>query len=118
MTLANEDGVEAGVGPAGMPIVEDAVLGVMVGPEVALLGFAAPGFKVVDGSLVYFEVVAQAEPLGLFFIEATKESCEVIVPGAHEVAGEDDSVGGFESPFLPVEGLVAAELFGEQKSAQ
>ena len=93
--LTDEDGVQASVGPAGVPIVEDAVFGMMVGPEVAFLGFAASGLKVVDGRFIDFEVVAQAEPLGVLLVEATKESGEMIVPRAHEVAGENDAVGGF-----------------------
>jgi hypothetical protein len=39
---------------------------------------------------------------------------EVIMPGAHEVAGEFDAVGGLEFPLLAVKGALAAELLGEQ----
>ena len=116
--MTDEDGVEAGVGPAGMPVEEDAVLGVMVGPEVALLGFATSRFEVADRSFVDFEVVTEAEFFGLVVVEAAQESGEVVVPGAHEVTSEDDAMGGFEAPFLSIEGLVVAELFGEKKGSK
>jgi hypothetical protein len=43
---------------------------------------------------------------------------EVVVLGAHEVAGEFDAVGGFEFPLLAVKGAVVAELLGEQVGSE
>jgi hypothetical protein len=54
----------------------------------------------------------------VLFVEATKETGEMIMPGAHEVAGQLDAVACPESPFLTVEGLVVAELLGEQDCAE
>ena len=36
------------------------------------------------------------------------------MPGAHQVAGELDAIGGFELPLLAVEGAVVAKLLGEE----
>ncbi len=52
----DEDVVQAGVGPAGLPVEERAVFGVVVDPEVAGGGLAASRVKVVDGRFVYFDV--------------------------------------------------------------
>ena len=45
----DEDGVEAGVCAAFVPVVEDAVFGVVTDPEVAGGGFAVAGFEATDG---------------------------------------------------------------------
>ena len=112
--FVDEDVVETGVGPAFMPVEEDAVLGMMVGPEVTLAGLPGAGLKATNRCFISLEVVAGAELDGDEVVERLKPSCKVVMPGAHDVASEDDAVGGFESPFLPVEGLVVAELFGEE----
>ena len=43
---------------------------------------------------------------------------KVVVPVAHVVPFELNCVSGPEAPFLPVEGLMAAELLGEQEGAE
>jgi len=39
---------------------------------------------------------------------------EVVVPGAHEVAGEINAVGGAQFPLLPIEGAVVTKILGEK----
>ena len=116
--FSNEDGVEAGVGSAGVPIKEGAVFGMVVGPEVALGGFAFAGVKVADGRFVYLKIAARSEDLGLEVVEGAQEFGEMVVPTAHDVAAELDAMGGSQSPFLPVKGLVVAEFFGEKVCAE
>ena len=92
--FADEDVVEAGVGPAFVPVEEDAVFGMMVGPEVALAGFPGARIEAANGCFIRLEVVAGAELGGDELVERLKSACKVVVPGAHEVAGEFDAVGG------------------------
>ena len=40
------------------------------------------------------------------------------MPGAHQVTGELDAIGGFELPLLAVEGAVVAELLGEEVGSE
>lgn len=86
--------VEAGVGSAFVPVEEDAVFGMMVGPEVALAGFTRAGIEAANGCFIGLEVVAGAKIGGDELVERLKFACKVVVPGAHEVAGEFDAVGG------------------------
>ena len=116
--FCDEDAIKAGVGSALVPVKKWAVFGMVVGPEVALLGFTSAGLKVADGCFIDLEIVAGTKLKGEEMVEGLKSPCEVVVPGAHEVAGEFDAVGGSQSPFLPIEGLVIAELFGEEVSAK
>ena len=118
VVFADEDAVEAVVSSATVPVVDDTVLGVMISPEVASLGFACAGFKVVDGSFVSFDVVRLAEALGDEFVERKESLREVVVPAAHEVAAQFDSVSGFEFPLFAVEGAVVAKLLGEEVGSE
>ena len=116
--FADEDVVEAGVGSAFVPIKKRAVLGVVIDPELSFLDLAISGDLAVDGCLVDFDVVAAAKFPGDEVVEREEASGKVVVPVAHVVAGELDPVGGPESPFLAVEGLVVAKLFGEKESSK
>ena len=116
--VVDEDVVEAGIGPAFVPVEERAVLGVMIDPEVSGGGFAFAGFKAVDWGLVGLQVRALSEFDCDELVERQEAVGKVVVPVAHVVAGELDPVGGPESPFLAVEGLVVAKLFGEKESSK
>ena len=114
----DEDAVEAGVGAAFVPVVEDAVFGVVIDPEVSGGGFAVAGFEAANGGLVDLEVVGLAKLCAEDFVKRMKGVGEVVVPGAHEVAGELDAVGGFELPLLAVKGAVVAELLGQEVGSE
>ena len=113
MGLAGEDAVEAGVGSAGVPVVEWAVVLVVEDPELAGGGFPGSWEEVFDGGLVDFDVGAGAHVGGDEVVEGLEGFGEVVVPVAHHVAVDFDAVGGAQLPFLALEGLVVAELFGE-----
>lgn len=110
----DEDVSKAVVRSAVVPVEEDSVLGVVVGPEVALGGFAFAGIKAADGSLIDFEVVACTHVLGNAPVKGLHHFGKVVVPCAHDVATQLDAVGGAKSPFETVEGLVVAKFFGEE----
>ena len=112
--FADENVVEAGVGPTFMPVKERAVLGVMIDPELAFLDLAIAGDLTVDGCLVDFDVVAPAKFPGDEVVEREESTGKVVVPVAHVVAGEINAVGGFEFPLLAVEGAVVAKLLGKE----
>lgn len=114
VVFADEDAVEAVVGATTMPVVDNSVFGVMVGPEVAGLGFAGAGLEVVDGCFVSFEVVGLPHARCDEVVEWKESLREVVVPAAHEVATQFDAVAGFEFPFFAVEGAVVAKLLGEE----
>lgn len=116
--VVDEDVVEAGIGPAFVPVEERAVLGVMIDPEVSGGGFAFAGFKAVDWGFVGLQVRALSEFDCDELVERQEAVGKVVVPVAHVVAGELDPVGGPESPFLAIEGLVIAELFGEEEGSE
>ena len=118
VVFADEDAVEAVVGATTVPVVDDAVLGVMISPEVASLGFAGAGFEVVDGGFVSFDIVGLAEALGDEFVERKESLREMVVPAAHEVAAEFDAVASFEFPLFAVEGAVVAKLLGEEVGSE
>ena len=67
--MTDENGVEAGVGPTGVPVKERAVFGVMVNPEVSGGGSAFAGLKAVDGCFVHFEVRDLSEVGGDALVE-------------------------------------------------
>jgi len=54
--IADEDGVEAGVGAAFVPVEQDAVLEVVIDPELAEAGLAFAGVQAADGGFVDFDV--------------------------------------------------------------
>lgn len=76
----DEDVFEAVVSPAVVPVEEDSVLGVVVGPEVALGGFAFAGIKAADGGFVDFEVVARSHVLGDASVKGLHHFGKVVVP--------------------------------------
>jgi hypothetical protein len=110
----DEDVVEAGVGPAFMPVEKRAVLGMMIDPELSFLDLAIAGDLAGDGCFVDFEVVAPAKFPGDELVEREESTSKVVVPVAHVVAGEVDAVGGLEFPLLAVEGAVVAKFLGEK----
>lgn len=110
----DEDVFEAVVRPAVVPVEEDSVPGVMVGPEVALGGFAFAGIKAADGSLIDFEVVARTHVFGNAPVKGLHHFGKVVVPCAHDVATQMDAVGGAKSPLETVEGLMVAKFLGQQ----
>lgn len=110
----DEDVVEAGVGPAFMPVEKRAVLGVMIDPELSFLDLAIAGDLAGDGCFVDFDVVAPAKFPGDEVVEREEASGKVVVPVAHVVAGEINAVGGFEFPLLAVEGAMVAKFLGEE----
>jgi len=116
--FADEDGVEAGVGAAFVPVEKDAVLEVVINPELAEGGFAFAGVQATDGGFVDFDVVGLPEAGGEKLIEGQQSLGKVVVPGAHEVAGEFDAVGGAQFPFLPIEGAVITEFLGEEVGSE
>ena len=116
--FANEDVVEAGVGPAFMPVEKRAVLGVMVDPELSFLDLTIAGDLAGDGCFVDFEVVAPAKFPGNELVEREESTSKVVVPVAHVVAGEIDAVGGLEFPLLAVEGAVVAKFLGEEVGSE
>jgi len=110
----DEDAIKAGVGSALVPVKKWAVFGMVVSPEVALLGFTCARLKVADGCFVDLEIVAGTKPKGEEMIKGLESCRKVVVPRTHEVAGKLNTMGCSQSPLLPVEGLVVAELFSEQ----
>lgn len=116
--VVDEDVVEAGIGPAFVPVEERAVLGVMIDPEVSGGGFAFAEFKAVDWGFVGLQVRALSEFDCDALVERQEAVGKVVVPVAHIIAGELDPVGGPKSPFLAIEGLVVAELFGEKEGSE
>ena len=82
-----EDGIEAVVGAAGLPVVENEFLaGRVVGPEVAGLSLAGAGLEVIDGRLVSLDVAAFADVAGHELPERTQQAGEVVLPVAHQRA--------------------------------
>lgn len=59
--FADEDALEAGVGAAFMPIKKNAVVGVVVSPEVSLDGLPGSGFEAADRGFVDLDVIAAAD---------------------------------------------------------
>jgi len=94
------------------------VLKVVIDPELAEGGFTFAGVQAADGGFVDFDVAGLAEAGGEELMEWQQAVGEVVVPGAHEVAGEFDAVGGAQFPFLPIEGAVVAEFLGEEVGAE
>jgi hypothetical protein len=107
------DAGEAGVGTAVVPVEDPAVFIMVIDPEVARRGFARAGLQTSHRGFVDLDVVATADAHGDPLVERQKPVGQVVVPGAHEVAGELDAVGGLEFPLLAVKGAVIAELLGE-----
>ena len=64
----------------------------VVGPEVALAGFPGAGFEAADRCLVSFDIRTLPELIGDELMKREETIGEVVVPGAHEVAGELDTV--------------------------
>ena len=116
--LANEDGVQAGVGAAVVPVEEDAVFGVVIDPELAAAGLALAGLKAADGRFVDLDVGGGAEAGGDEVVKRPQAVGELVVPGAHQVAREFDAVGGLELPLLAVKGAVIAKLLGQQVGSE
>ncbi len=102
--FSTENGVEAGIGTALVPINSNSVFGVVIDPELAELGFTGSGNKTPDGGFIDLDVVGLTEAGGDEFMERLQAVSKVIVPGTHEVAGELDAVGGTQFPLLAVEG--------------
>jgi len=116
--FVDEDVVEAGVGAAFVPVKKWPVFEVMVGPEVSGGGFAFTGFEAVDGRFIDLDVVAATDALGDDLIKWMEPVGKVIVPVAHVVSCQFDAVGGAQTPFLSIEGLMVAKFFGEQESSE
>ena len=76
----DEDVVETGVCPAFVPVKQDAVFGMVVGPEVALAGFPGAGFEAADRCLVSFDIRTLPELIG-------DESPLVSIPAGRRVGG-------------------------------
>ena len=114
----DEDAVEGGVGAAFVPVVEDAVLGVVIDPEVAGGRFAVAGFEAADGGGVDLEVVGLAQLRTKDLVKGAEGIGKVIVPGAHEVACQLDAIGGFEFPLFAVKWAMVAELLGQKVGSQ
>lgn len=90
----------------------------VIDPEVAQRGFARAGLKTSHRRFIDFDIVGPAQTTGECLIEWQQAIGEVIVPGAHEVAGQINAVRGLELPLLAVKGAVVAELLGEEMSAE
>ena len=90
------------------------MFGMEVDPEVPRHGLARVGFQTSHRGFINLDGVGLAHAGGDELIERLQLVGEVVVLGAHEVAGEFDAVGSFEFPLLAVKGAVVAELLGEQ----
>jgi hypothetical protein len=110
--------VEAGVGAAFVPVKEDSMFGLVIDPKISRCCFARAGLQTSHWGFIDFEVVGLAQAGADELIERLQPIGEVVVPGAHEVAGEFDAVGGFELPLLAVKGAVVAELLGEKVGSE
>ena len=115
---ADEDVVQAGVGAAFVPVEEHSVFFMMIDPEVPRRGLARAGLQTSHRGFIDLDVVGLAQAGGNELIERLQPVGEVVVPGAHEVAGELDAMGGLELPLLAVKGAVVAELLGEQVGSE
>ena len=83
---ADEDAIQAVVGAAGVPIIKNAVLRVMIGPELTKAGFSFARVKVAKWGFVYFNVIARANVSGNDVVKGLKEVGEMVVPVAHHGA--------------------------------
>ena len=83
---ADENGIQAGVGAAFMAVEKNAVLLVVIDPELPEGGFAFAWVQAADGGFVYFDVVGLAEARGNQIVEGQQALGKVEVPVAHEVA--------------------------------
>lgn len=77
-----------------MPIKEDSVLGMMISPEVAEFCLAAARVEVADRGFINLYVRRMSYLGGDEFVKGEQKAGEVVVPVAHEVAGEFDAVSG------------------------
>ena len=115
--LADEDAVEAGVGSAFVPIEKDAVLEVVIDPELAEGGFPFAGLEATDGGFVNLDVVGLAQAGGDELVEWPQAVGKVVVPGAHEIAGESDAIISYIylSNFIPrsLEAVAQVDAVGE-----
>ncbi len=101
-----------------MPVEQHAVLVMVIDPEVARRGLARAGLQTSHRGFIDLDVVALADAGDDELIEGQQAVGEVVVPGAHQVAGQLDAVGGFEFPLLAVKRAVVTELLGEQVGSE
>ena len=116
--VVDEDVVEAGIGPAFVPVEKRTVFWMMIDPEVSGGGFPFAWFKAVDWGFIGLQVRTLSEFDCDELVERQEAVGKVVVPVAHVVAGELDPVCCPEPPFLAIEGLVVTELFGEKEGSE
>ena len=112
--FVDEDAIKAGVGPTFMPVVNGAVLLVIVSPQITGGGFTFSRIETFDRGLIDPDVVALPDAIDKDFVKWSEPLGKVIMPAAHDIAGEYDLMTGTQLPFLTVKGTVVAKLLREQ----